>query len=51
MADERLNTLAMLSIEKKMVNRITNFNEKVIKVYMKKKKNKRINLKLKNITD
>lgn len=38
MADERLNTLAMLSIEKKMVNRITNFNEKVIKVYMKKKK-------------
>jgi len=39
----------MLSIEKKMVNQISNFNEEVIKVFMKKK-DRRIDLEFKNIT-
>lgn len=50
MTEERLNALPMLSIEKKMVNHITNFNEEVIKVFMKKK-DRRIDLKFKNITE
>lgn len=49
MAEERLTALAMLSIEKKMVNQISNFNEEVIKVFMKKK-DRRIDLEFKNIT-
>jgi len=49
MAEERLTALAMLSIEKKMVNQIPNFNEEVIKVFMKKK-DRRIDLEFKNIT-
>lgn len=48
MAEERLTALAMLSIEKKMVNQI-NFNEEVIKKFMKKK-DRRIDLEFKNIT-
>ncbi|XP_025412523.1 uncharacterized protein LOC112684990, partial [Sipha flava] len=49
MAEERLTALAMLSIEKKMVNQISNFNEEFIKVFMKKK-DRRIDLEFKNIT-
>ncbi|XP_060855369.1 uncharacterized protein LOC132933049 [Metopolophium dirhodum] len=49
MAEERLTALAMLSIEKKMVKQISNFNEEVIKVFMKKK-DRRIDLEFKNIT-
>uniref|UniRef100_A0A2S2Q3Q9 Zinc finger MYM-type protein 1 n=1 Tax=Sipha flava TaxID=143950 RepID=A0A2S2Q3Q9_9HEMI len=49
MAEERLTALAMLSIEKKIVNQISNFNEEVIKVFMKKK-DRRIDLEFKNIT-
>lgn len=40
----------MLSIEKKMVNQMPNFNEEVIKVFMEKK-DIRIDLEFKNITD
>jgi hypothetical protein len=49
LAEERLTTLAMLLIEKKLVNQISNFNEEVIKVFMKKK-DRRIDLEYKNIT-
>ena len=49
MAEEQLTALAMLSIEKKMVNQIPNFNEEVIKVFMNKK-DRRIDLEFKNIT-
>lgn len=49
MVEERLTALAMLSIEKKMVNQIPNFNEEVIKVFTKKK-DRRIDLEFKNIT-
>jgi len=49
MAEERLTALAMLSTEKKMVNQISNFNEEVIKLYMKKK-DSRIDAEFKNIT-
>ena len=49
MAEERLTALAMLSIEKKMVNQIPNLNEEVIKVFMKRN-DRRIDLEFKNIT-
>ncbi|VVC42638.1 HAT, C-terminal dimerisation domain,Domain of unknown function DUF4371 [Cinara cedri] len=49
-AEKRLTALAMLSIEKKMVNQIPNFNEEVIKVFIKKK-DRRIDLEFKNISD
>jgi hypothetical protein len=49
MAEELLTALAMLSIKKKMVNQISNFNEEVIKVFMKKI-DRRIDLEYKNIT-
>lgn len=50
MVEERLNALAMLSIEKNMINKIANFNEEVIKVFIQKK-DRRIDLVFKNVTD
>lgn len=50
MSEDRLTALAMLSIEKKMINSISNFNEKVNDVFSAKKK-KRIELNYKNVTD
>jgi len=50
MSEDRLSALAMLSIEKKMINNISNFNEKVIDIFCQQK-DRRINLKYKNVTD
>jgi hypothetical protein len=50
MVEERLNALAMLSIEKSMINEMSNFNEEVIKVFIQKK-DRRIDLIFKNVTD
>lgn len=50
MVEERLNALAMLSIEKSMINEMSNFNEEVIKVFIQKK-DRRIDLVFKNVTD
>jgi hypothetical protein len=46
--EERLNALAMLSIEKSMINEMSNFNEEVMLI---QKKDRRINLVFKNATD
>lgn len=50
MEEDQLNALAMLSIEKKMVNQINNFNEEVIKEFMKKN-DRQIDLEFKNMAD
>lgn len=50
MEEDQLNALAMLSIEKKMVNQINNFNEEVIIEFMKKNE-RQIDLEFKNMAD
>jgi hypothetical protein len=50
MVEERLNPLAMLSIEKSMINELSNFNEEVIKVFTQKK-DICIDLVFKHVTD
>lgn len=50
MSENRLSALSMLSIEKSMINNISNFKEKVINVFAEKKE-KRIELIYKNVSD
>lgn len=50
MSEDRLSSLSMLSIEKELINNISNFNDKVIDVFSKKKE-RRVELIYKNITD
>lgn len=50
MSEDRLSALSMLSIEKRMINNISNFNEKIINVFAEKK-GRRIELIYKNVSD
>ena len=50
MAEDRLTALAMLSIEKRMINNIPNFNEEVINRFAEKKE-RRIELTYKHVPE
>lgn len=50
MTEDRLTALAMLSIEKQMINNIPNFNEEVINRFAEKK-DRRIDLIYKHIRE
>jgi len=50
MSEDRLSALSMLSIEKNMINNISNFNKKIIDVFAEKKE-RRIELIYKNVSD
>lgn len=50
MSEDPLLALSMLSIEKNMINNISNFNKKIIDVFAEKKE-RRIELIYKNVSD
>lgn len=50
MTEDRLTALAMLSIEKKMINHMYTLNEEVINIF-RKKKDRQIHLTYKNVID